>query len=489
MQNVVVLRSDFDHAITGCGTVHLGTHPPRRRRMIGPVQTFDVVVLGAGSAGETLASELAAGGCSVAVVEQGLVGGECPYLACVPSKTLLLAAAAGLAWPAAVARRDEAAEHRDDTEAAEGLEEAGVTVVRGRATVEAPGRVHVDCGGAAQRLGWTRALVVATGSEPVVPPLPGLDRAPTWTSDEALTSAELPARLAVLGGGAVGCELSQVYARFGSRVTLIEPGDTLLTGEPGWAGDLVADALRRDGCDVRLGTAAARLEPAAGGAVRVVPERGEPVEVDRVLVATGRRPRSGDLGLEVVGVRGEPGDPLDVDARCRVRGGEGVLEDVYAVGDVTGVAPYTHTANYQARIVAAHLLDRGARDASYDAIPRAVYTDPAVFSVGLGADAAREAGLDVAVAQSDVAQTGRAFVEAAAAGGEPLPARLELVADRAAGRLVGAVAVGPDADSWASELALAVHAEVPLTVLADVVHAFPTWGEAILPAVRELTGR
>ncbi len=171
------------------------------------METFDVVVLGAGSAGETLAGELAGGGLAVAVVEQALVGGECPYLACVPSKTLLLAAATGVDWPTALGRRDEAAEHQDDGGAARGLSASGVTVLRGRGTVTAPGRLDV-AGGAP--IGWSRALVVATGSEPVVPPVPGLGDVPTWTSDQALTSTELPRRLAVLGGGAVGCELSQV---------------------------------------------------------------------------------------------------------------------------------------------------------------------------------------------------------------------------------------------------------------------------------------
>jgi pyruvate/2-oxoglutarate dehydrogenase complex dihydrolipoamide dehydrogenase (E3) component len=449
------------------------------------VETFDVVVLGAGSAGETLAGELAGAGLSVAIVEQGLVGGECPYLACVPSKALLLAAAAGIDWTVAVQRRDEAAEHLDDRGAVRGLENSGVSVVRGRGVVAAPGRVMVD---GERSLGWSRALVLATGSEPVVPPVPGLDRVTTWTSDEALTSPELPGRLAVLGGGAVGCELSQAYARFGSRVTLLEPGDTVLPGEPAWVGEMLCEALRSDGADVRTGTAAARAEPVPGG-VRVVPESGEAVEVDRVLVATGRRPRTAGLRLEALGLLVDDGAALDVDPRCRVHSGDEVVEDVFAIGDVTGIAPYTHTANYQARIVAAHLLGRHARDADYRAIPRAVYTDPTVFSVGLSADAARQEGLDVAVAQSDVTQTGRAFIEGAAADCSPRPAALELVADRSAGYLVGAVAVGPDADSWVSELALAVHARVPLATLVDLVHAFPTWGEAILPAVRELSGR
>jgi dihydrolipoamide dehydrogenase len=279
-----------------------------------------------------------------------------------------------------------------------------------------------------------------------------------------------------------------VYARFGSRVALLEAGDTVLPGEPAWVGAMLCEALRGDGVDVRTGTTAGRVEATPRGA-RVVPRSGDPIEVDRVLVSTGRRPRTANLGLEALGLQLDDGAPLDVDLRCRVRMGDQVLGDVFAVGDVTGIAPYTHTANYQARILAAHLLGGHARDADYRAVPRAVYTHPTVFSVGLTADAAREAGLQVAVAESDVTQTGRAFIEGSAAGRSPRPARLELVADRSAGYLVGAVAVGPDADSWAAELALAVHARVPLATLVDLVHAFPTWGEAVLPAVRELAGR
>jgi pyruvate/2-oxoglutarate dehydrogenase complex dihydrolipoamide dehydrogenase (E3) component len=453
--------------------------------MAAPDPEFDVVVLGAGSGGESLASDLAGAGQAVAVVEQGLVGGECPYLACVPSKTLLLAAARGVQWAVAVRRRDEAAEHRDDSGAAGELEKAGVTLLRGRGEIVARRRLKVGD----RQLTWRRALVVATGSEPLVPPLPGLDAAPTWTSDEALSSPELPARLAVIGAGAVGCELAQAYARFGAQVTLLDPSPALLDGEPEWAGEALAEALRADGVDVRLGDAAERVESRPGGGAKVVPERSEPVDADRVLVATGRRPRTAGLGLDSLGLRLDEGAPLAVDARCRVVVEAGPLDDVFAVGDVTGVAPYTHTANYQARIVAAHLLDRGARDADYRAVPRAVYTDPAVFSVGLCADAAREQGLDVVTARSDVADTGRAYVEHVAAGRPGIgPAGLELVAERGSGRLVGAVAVGPDADSWAGELAVAVHARLTVDTLLDVVHAFPTWGETVLPAVRELLG-
>lgn len=452
---------------------------------------YEVLVLGAGSAGETLASELATAGLRVAVVEERLVGGECPYLACVPSKVLLIAARAGLEWKVALERRARAAEQLDDSAAVRQLEDAGVSVVRGRGRITAAGRltVHVRDGSPARELTWSRALVVASGSEPVVPDVPGLAQAPTWTSDQALTSAELPRRLAVLGGGAVGCELAQIYARFGAAVTLIEPEDGLLGGEPAWVGQALAAALRGDGVDVRVGVAVERVERGPAEGQQVVPGSGEPFPTDRVLVATGRRARTNGLGLQHVGVRVDPGSPLPVDARCRVTVDGRPLDGVFAIGDVTAVAPYTHTANYQARIVAAHLLDRCARDADYRAVPRAVYTHPAVFSVGLSADGARAEGIDAVSARSDVAETGRAFIERTAAGEDGnAPAGLELVADRASGRLLGAIAVGPDADNWAGDLAVAVHGGMTVRALLDVVHAFPTWGEAVLPAVRQLAG-
>ncbi|MBI4941019.1 MAG: NAD(P)/FAD-dependent oxidoreductase, partial [Actinobacteria bacterium] len=235
-----------------------------------PEAGFDAVVVGAGSGGEVVAQELARAGWSVAAVEGGLVGGECPYVACVPSKAMLLAAArhretAGRdherAWADAVRRRDEASEHRDDTSAAASLAEAGATILRGRGRVVGrdPGGtggtvlVEEPTGGA-RRIRWRRALVLGTGSAPVPPPVAGLDAVPTWTSDEALSSPLLPERLVVLGGGAVGCELAQVYASFGVAVTLVEPAGSLLGAEPGWVGDAVAEALRAGRVDVRTGT-------------------------------------------------------------------------------------------------------------------------------------------------------------------------------------------------------------------------------------------
>ena len=455
------------------------------------METFDVVVLGAGSAGESIATTLAQHGRSVALVERLRVGGECPYVACMPSKAMLRSAEArdqarrlgelagassappldsdDEAFRAAVGRRDEVAEHREDDGAAGELDEAGVVLVRGRGRVTAPGVVTVD----GRELGWTD-LVVATGSSPVVPPVEGLDQVPTWTSDEALSAQERPGSLFVLGGGAVGCELSQVHARFGTRVVLVDEGEQLLGREEPSIAGLLADVLRADGVEVRLGVGLQRAEPASPGA-RLTLTDGTVVAAERVLVATGRTPTTDDLGLDVLGI--EPGDrgELSIDDRCRVEG----QDHVWAAGDVTLKGPYTHTASYQARVVAANLLG-DHRTADYRAIPRAVYTEPAVASVGMDAATAAEQGLDAQTAVMDVGQTARAATEGAGGG--------RLVLTAVDGVLVGAAAIGPRADEWLAEAALAIRARVPLEVLADVVHAFPTFGEAYEPPVRELAG-
>ena len=455
------------------------------------METFDVVVLGAGSAGELLATSLAQEGRRVAVVEAALVGGECPYLACMPSKALLRSAQARAtatrlealggasaapvldsddeAFAAAVRRRDEVAEHRRDDEAASGLEQAGVVLVRGRGRVVRPGVVAVGD----RELGWTD-LVLATGSTPTPPPVDGLDAVPTWSSDEALSAQERPESLLVVGGGAVGCELAQAHARFGVRVVVAEPGDHLLSGEPPEVAAQLADVLRAEGVELRLGARAERAEPSPAGA-RVHLDDGSSVEVARVLLATGRRPRTDDLGLDVLGVEPADDGSVEVDDHGRVRG----QEHVWAAGDVTGVAPYTHTANYEARVVAENLLG-GDRRAHTAAVPRAVYTDPPVASVGLSPDQAAEQGVDVVTATMDLGEVARTTTEGSAGG------LLVLLADRARGVLVGASAVGPHADEWLAEAVLAVRAEVPLSVLTDVVHPFPTFGEAYEPPLREL---
>jgi pyruvate/2-oxoglutarate dehydrogenase complex dihydrolipoamide dehydrogenase (E3) component len=426
-------------------------------------EIFDVVVLGCGSGGEVLAPALAEEGRRVAVVEQRLLGGECPYLACMPSKALLHDASEHTGWAAAVRRRDEVAAHRDDSAVARRFGELGITVLRGHGVITGPGTVTV--GGTEVR--WTD-LVINTGSVPIVPPIDGLDTVPTWTSDEALSSAELPRRLTVLGGGPVGCELAQVYARFGSTVTLVEALDRLLAAEPEFAGAALAAALRTDGVDVRTGLS---LDLVRDGTLRLAD--GSELATDRVLLAIGRRPAVREIGLEVLGLATDAALPTD--AGGRVCG----TEHVWAVGDVTGIAPLTHTANYQARIAAEALLGRPVA-ADYRAIPRAVYTSPAVYSVGLTPEKARSQGIDVAVESNDVANTARASAEGVTEG------RIELYADLARGVLVGAAGVGVGADSWLAEATLAIAAEVPLRCYAQVVHAFPTWGEVLEPPLRRL---
>src|SRR5437764_3505182 len=348
---------------------------------------FDVVVLGGGTAGVHVATEVAGGGKKVALVEAGLIGGESAYLACLPSNSLLLSASRGEPWEDAVARRTEATGGLDDSAAAQRLNRAGVQVIRGTGRITAPGTVEVTRaqGAPAPAAGGTgngtttltySDLVIATGCEPVAPPIEGLSDIPAWTTAQSLSSPDLPRRLIVLGGGPAGCELTQMYASFGSQVTLVEAEPRLLPGEPAFAGEMLAVALRRAGAEIRLGSRATKAERTADGLTLAL-EDGTRIDAARLLLASGRRPRLGGLGLGALGVKLTPGMALPTTTRCEVAGTGG---RVWAAGDVTGTT-HTHASHYQADVVAANILGRH-READYSAIPRCAFTTPSVFAVG-----------------------------------------------------------------------------------------------------------
>jgi pyruvate/2-oxoglutarate dehydrogenase complex dihydrolipoamide dehydrogenase (E3) component len=464
-------------------------------------RTYDVVVLGTGSGGKLAAIELARSGRSVLAVEAGRFGGECPYVACVPAKSMLYSARNHLSWLDAVRRRDEVTDRRDDEGSLRSLTEEGVEVRRGHGRLGPRlGEAHtvlVDGALGAQVEVRARTVVVATGSSPRLPDLPGLDVVPTWSSVDALSADEQPQRLVVLGGGPVGCELAQAYAGLGSQVSVVELADRLLPRETPWVGRLLVDVLRDDGVQVLLGSAPSLARPdEAGPGVVLELEDGHTLTADRLLVADGRSPNTEDLGLIRLGARVARSGGLAVDARCRVLGPDGEpIAGLFAVGDVTSESRFTHSANYQARVATAEITGAGF-DADYSAVPRAVYTDPAVFCVGTSSEAAAEQGAAVVTASFDLADVERATLAAGAVpppGHRTVRGRVELVADAASGVLVGASCVGPEADSWGAELALAVRARLGVHLLAENVRAFPTWSEAISLAAfrldRELAGR
>jgi pyruvate/2-oxoglutarate dehydrogenase complex dihydrolipoamide dehydrogenase (E3) component len=456
------------------------------------MDTYDVAVLGGGSAGEYTASLLAAGGKNVALIEERLVGGECPYFACIPSKAMLAAAElrqsirrtavmAGAisrplaldgdreAYAAAVARRDVVSEHQDDSGAVQRLQEKGVRLVKRRGRIEGPGVLSAGD----LRIGW-RDLVIATGTRFQELGMPGLDAASLWNSERFYTSHELPESAVVIGGGAVGCEIAQVLNRFGCRVTLTQHSRQLLSREEPAVADALAAALGEDGIHVRLNVNVVGVEPVPGGA-RVTLDDGWSATVERVIVAIGMRANTDGIGLEHLGIELDARGYLPIDDHCRVAG----RSNLWGAGDVTGVAPYTHTANYHARTIAANVLGKDTQ-ADHRAIPRGVYTEPAVASVGLTSIAARAQGYDVTLATFPLGHTARGFVRGDKTG------LLLLVADKSARVLLGAAAIGSHVEEIIGEAALAIRARVPLEVLADLVHPFPTYSEAYEPPFRDL---
>lgn len=457
----------------------------------------DVLVLGGGSAGEAVATQLAAAGVDVTVVESRLVGGECPYFACIPSKAMVVAAElrarlrdahelgasdapldpgdGAAAYRIAAARRDEKAVHHDDADHVESLREAGVTLRRGFGRVVGPGRLEVtghDAGEVA-----FRRLVLAIGTTAVMPDIPGLQDADPWTYEQAWSATDLPASMLVVGSGAVGLEIAQVHARFGCEVTLIDREQPAGGREEPEVADDVVEALRADGVDVRVGVELTRVEPAEQGGWRATVGEGEEEEevvvVERIVMAVGMRPELRGLGLEEVGI--DPEAPLEVDDRCRVDG----RDDLWAIGDISGVAPFTHTANQQAEVAAAN-LSGGDRRIDARAIPRTVYTRPEIAGAGHTRATAEEAGIDAVAIAFDLADTARGWVDDARAG------RLVLLADRADRTLIGASMAAPSAGESIAELALAVQARCTVEDLIDVIHPFPTWSEGFGPAFRQL---
>lgn len=444
-------------------------------------ERFDAIVIGAGPAGEVAVSRLLDQGLRVALIERELVGGECAYWACIPSKTLLrppetqaeARRAAGVEEPATrwgeiVEYRDYMVRDLDDSNAAKGYEDRGVTVVKGAARITHPGSVDID-----GRSLESQRIVVATGSEPVIPPIDGIEQAGYWTNREATTLREVPKDVVVLGGGPVAVELGQMLRRYGAEVTIVQGAERLIDREDPRVGELIFEALRADGIVIRLGVKATAVS-AEGDRRTVELDTGESLSAERLIVAAGRRPRAGDLGLDAVGIElGERGE-IPVDERCRAAAG------VWAIGDVTGVSLFTHAGKYQARIACADIAGDSPR-ADYTAIPRVVFSDPEIAAVGLSAGQASERGIEVRTARADLMRIARTETYGEGLGGE-----IGLVADAERRTLVGAWAVGPLAGEWIHQAVLAVKAAIPIDVLRDTVAQFPTFTEAYLPALEEL---
>jgi dihydrolipoamide dehydrogenase len=427
-----------------------------------PTSQYDVAVIGAGSAGETLAGTLATAGRRVAVIEAGRVGGECPFVACMPSKSMLHDAGVGVRWHDAVRHRDEVVEHLDDTGHARALEAAGVVVVRGRATLVDEHTIDVD--GTQLRADH---VVIATGAEAVVPHIAGMETVGDlcWTSADALTSDVRPARIAILGGGVIGCELAHLFAGFGAEVRLLDTADRAFPDLVPQLGEMVDDHLRGAGVRVCRGVQVVRVER-RGGNVTISLDNGAAVTADRMIVATGTRPRLDGLGLEQLGL--DPSQPLPVDEHGRVD----CPGSVWAIGDAAGRGQYTHLANHHARVVADHLAGDGRRRFDDVVVPACVFTAPPVMIVGPTFEEL-DGDPDIAWVRADLSAIPRWSTDNPATGTMAMAVRRS---DRC---VVAAHGVGERFDELAAAVVTAIDGAVPVDRLAMSLQPFPTVSELL----------
>ena len=448
----------------------------------------DVVVVGLGPGGESVATQLAQAGLSVVAVDRRLVGGECPYYGCIPSKMVIRAADvlaegrripdfAGRStvtsdWAPVHARiRDEATTDWDDQIAVDRLKDAGAEVVHGEARLTGPRTVEVN----GTSYTAVKGVVLNTGTDPAAPPIDGLADTPYWTNRDVLRAEEAPGSLVVVGGGPIGAELAQAFSRFGVQVTVLEVAERILGPVEPEASKVVADAFAAEGIQVLTGV---RIESVSYADGQFAVDLGEQtVQADKLLVAAGRRPNLPDLGLETVGL--DPGArSVEVDSRMRAVGADG--EGLWAIGDITGKGAFTHMSMYQAAIAVRDILGQDGPEAAYHAVPHVTFTDPEVGGVGLTEQQARDAGLTVRVGTTDLASSTRGWI-AKASG------LIKLVEDADRGVLVGATAVGPSGGEVLSMLVTAVHAEVPTDTLRSMIYAYPTFHRAVESALADLS--
>jgi len=458
-----------------------------------PGAEVDVVVVGMGPGGEDVGARLARAGLNVVGVDGRLVGGECPYYACIPTKAMIRATdALGEArrvpqlagtvevtpdWAPVAARiREEITANWDDQSAVERFESAGGTFVRGWARLTAPREVTVTGpDGKEEIFTARRGVVLNTGTDPAVPPIDGLAETPYWTNRDAVAVEEVPGSLIVLGGGPVGCELAQVFSRFGATVTIVQHAERLVPADEPEAGDLLAELFRAEGITVRTGLSAARVTYETGR-FEVKLDNGEVITADRMLVAAGRRTDMKALGIGVFGLD-DSARGVTVDERMRAADG------LWAIGDITGRGAFTHMSMYQARIAAADILgEDDAETADYRATPRVTFTDPEVGSVGLTEAAARGKGLNVRTGFARIQDSSRGFIHKIDNQGF-----VKVVEDADRGILVGATSMGPNGGEILAALVVAVHAEVPTKLLRQMIYAYPTFHRTIESALADLT--